>query len=171
MMCSRQVCTTLDEALAGWFCRGVFARTRELAVLQVTARAGCRNIALARTQQVACVFGNETYGRPAESAVPALCDHSRRPKCSSLNLAAVQVLACGYGWRQWKGARAGKARQLAVCARGFLPTSSRDGQAGFFNPRQKTDAVAATVCTRGSRKVNILRSIVKAFQGRKLGRS
>jgi tRNA/rRNA methyltransferase len=89
---------TLDDALRGTaLAIACSARTREIAVEPISARdAAAALIEVARTQQGALVFGNETYGLTTEhvnkcgllAAIPA------SPQYSSLNLAsAVQVFA------------------------------------------------------------------------------
>ena len=89
---------SVDDALRGTaFAVACSARTREMAVPATSAReAAGRAIEVARTQQVAIVFGNETYGLTTEqvnkcgllAAIPA------NPQYPALNLAAaVQVLA------------------------------------------------------------------------------
>ncbi len=91
-----RVCSTLDEALNGVvFSVACTARTRELAVPMVTARAAAaRVIRHVRGGPVALVFGNETFGLTGEevgkcrliATIPADLRYS------SLNLgAAVQV--------------------------------------------------------------------------------
>jgi len=90
--------TTLDDALCGTaFVVACSARAREMAVPATGAReAAARAIEVARTQQTALVFGNETFGLTTEqvnkcgllAAIPA------NPEYPALNLAAaVQVFA------------------------------------------------------------------------------
>jgi tRNA/rRNA methyltransferase len=89
---------TLEDALRGTvFAVACSARTREMAVAATSAReAVARVVEVARTQPVAIVFGNETYGLTTEqvnkcgllAAIPA------NPQYPALNLAAaVQVFA------------------------------------------------------------------------------
>ena len=178
------VCTTLDEALAGvGLAVACSARTRELAVVQVTAREAAADvIALARTQQVACVFGNETYGLTTAEVnrCQLLATIPANPRYSSLNLAAaVQVLAYEMRLAAMEGALAsGKARQLASFEElEGLYAHLEQGmvEAGFFNPQhpKKLMPRLRRLFARARlerEEVNILRGIVKAFQRRKPGR-
>ena len=93
-----RVCASLDEALAGSaYTVACSARTREIAVPMVPAReAAARVIEVAREQQAALVFGNETFGLTGEQVdkCQLLATIPARPEFSSLNVAAaVQVLA------------------------------------------------------------------------------
>lgn len=92
------VCESLNDALSGVaLAVACSARARELAVPQVDARgAAARLAAVAVSQPVALVFGNETFGLTTAqvnlcqmiASIPADADYS------SLNLAAaVQVFA------------------------------------------------------------------------------
>ncbi|MEK6593384.1 MAG: RNA methyltransferase [Pseudomonadota bacterium] len=92
------ICTSLDEALAGAaFAVACSARSREVAVPQATVReAAAQLVAIARTQEVALVFGNETYGLTTAEVNKCrlLATIPANPEYSSLNLgAAVQVFA------------------------------------------------------------------------------
>jgi tRNA/rRNA methyltransferase len=92
------ICTSLDEALAGSaYTVACSARTREIAVPMVPAReAAARVIEVARKQQAALVFGNETFGLTGEQVdkCQLLATIPANPRFSSLNVAAaVQVLA------------------------------------------------------------------------------
>jgi tRNA/rRNA methyltransferase len=93
-----RVCASLDDALAGSaFTVACSARVREIAVPMVPAReAAARVIEVARTQQAALVFGNETFGLSGEEVdkCQLLATIPANPQFSSLNVAAaVQVLA------------------------------------------------------------------------------
>ena len=93
-----RICSSLDEALAGSaYAVACSARTREIAVPMVPAReAAARVIEVARKQQAALVFGNETFGLTAEQVdkCQLLATIPADPQFSSLNVAAaVQVLA------------------------------------------------------------------------------
>lgn len=93
-----RVCASLDEALAGSaFTVACTARPREVAVPMVAAReAAARIVEVARSQSVALVFGNETYGLTAAEVgkCQLLATIPAAPEFSSLNVAAaVQVLA------------------------------------------------------------------------------
>lgn len=92
-----QVCTSLEEALAGTtFATAMTARRRGLAVEPLWAREAAGELAdLARKGDVAVVFGNETAGLSNEEV--SLCMRWAKipsdPEWSSLNLAqAVQVV-------------------------------------------------------------------------------
>ena len=98
LLAQAQVCATLDEALAGVsLAVACTARTREMGAPATDARsAAARLVAVAATQPVALVFGNETSGLTTAqvnlcqliAAIPA------DPQYASLNLAAaVQVFA------------------------------------------------------------------------------
>jgi len=103
---SARVCTSLNEALAGTaFAVACSARRRDIAVPMVDARtAAAEAIAVAQTQPVALVFGNETSGLSNDEvgACGLLASIPVAEDFSSLNVAAaVQVLcyemrmACG----------------------------------------------------------------------------
>jgi tRNA/rRNA methyltransferase len=93
-----RVCGGLDAALAGSaYTVACSARTREIAVPMVAAReAAARIVDVARGQEAALVFGNETFGltqREVEKC-QLLATIPANPRFSSLNVAAaVQVLA------------------------------------------------------------------------------
>ena len=92
------VCKDLDEALTGAALSiACSARPRELAVPQVSVRAAAaRAVAVAQTQPVALVFGNETYGLTTAEVnkCQVLATIPANPGYASLNLAAaVQVFA------------------------------------------------------------------------------
>jgi len=93
-----RICADLDEALGGvGLAIACSARSRELAVPQVSARAAAsRAIEIAQTQPVALVFGNETYGLTTAEVnkCQLLATIPANPDYASLNLAAaVQVFA------------------------------------------------------------------------------
>lgn len=93
-----KVCATLDQALAGVaLAVACSARTRELAVPQVSVREGAmRVIETAGAHRVALVFGNETSGLTTADVnkCQLLATIPANPRYSSLNLAAaVQVFA------------------------------------------------------------------------------
>ena len=95
---SAQVHDTLDEALHGVaFAVACSARLRDISVPAVSAReAAARVIEIARSQEAAFVFGNETYGLTTSEVNKCglLASVPANPEYSSLNLAAaVQVFA------------------------------------------------------------------------------
>lgn len=92
------VCASLEDALAGSaYTVACSARVREIATPMVPAReAAQRVIAVARQQQAALVFGNETFGLTGAQVEKCqlLVTIPANPRYSSLNVAAaVQVLA------------------------------------------------------------------------------
>jgi tRNA/rRNA methyltransferase len=89
---------TLEDALRGTaFAVACSARTREMAVPASSARdAAGRVIEVARAQQAAIVFGNETYGLTTEQVnkCSLLATIPANPEYPALNVAAaVQVFA------------------------------------------------------------------------------
>ena len=98
LLASAKICATLGQALEGvalavaWSARG-----RDLSHAPLDARrAAAETVALAMTNEVALVFGNETAGLANEEVL--LCNRLAHiptmPEFSSLNLAAaVQVVA------------------------------------------------------------------------------
>ena len=174
------VCTSLDEALAGVaFSVACSARSREVAVPAVTAReAAAQVIDVARTQPVAVVFGNETYGlTTAEvnkcrlvAAIPA------NPRYSSLNVAAaVQVFA--YEMRMAAGDAPPQGRPRAMASHdeveGFYgQLEAAMAETGFLNPEHPKKLMprlrrlfARTQLEK--EEVNILRGILKALRNPK----
>jgi tRNA/rRNA methyltransferase len=90
--------SVLDDALAGSaFTVACTARPREIAVPMVDAReAASRAVEVARSQPVALVFGNETFGLTAAEIgkCQLLASIPANPEYSSLNVAAaVQLFA------------------------------------------------------------------------------
>ncbi len=116
-----QICSSLAEALSGvTFAVACSARPRERAVPMVDAREAARQVvAVAATQKVALVFGNETYGLSNDevghcallASIPAAAEYS------SLNLAAA-VQVCCYELRMAAGGALppGPPRALAAGA-------------------------------------------------------
>lgn len=91
-------CETLDEALAGVaFAVGLTSRQRDLAHEVLTAREAAPQIAhYAENQEVALLFGNETYGLSNAELTKCqlLVTIPANPDYPSLNLAAaVQLLS------------------------------------------------------------------------------
>jgi len=109
------VCQSLDEALEGVvFAIGCTARTRELAVPMVTARAAAaRAIRNARSGAVALIFGNETFGLTGEEVGKCrlLASIPADSRYTSLNLGAAVQVFC-YELRQAAlGDRAPRSKQ------------------------------------------------------------
>jgi tRNA/rRNA methyltransferase len=172
---------TLDEALAGVaFAIACTARPREIAVPRVSAReAAAELVSVAQKQQVACVFGNETYGLTAAEVerCQLLATIPANPRYSSLNLAAaVQVLA--YEMRL----AAFDAKPHAVRQRPLAGIEELEAlyshleqamiETGFFNPRHPKKLMPRLRRLFGRSRlepeeVNILRGVLKALQGKK----
>jgi tRNA/rRNA methyltransferase len=182
-----RVCASLDEALAGSaFTVACTARPREVAVPMVAAReAAARIVEVARSQSVALVFGNETYGLTAAEVgkCQLLATIPADPKFSSLNVAAAtQVLAY----------------ELRLAALGATVRNSRAEppehatheeierfyehlersllEAGFLNPRSPKKLMARLRRLFGrtqleQEEVNILRGVIKTLSTPKVRRS
>jgi tRNA/rRNA methyltransferase len=178
------VCSSLDEALRGvGLAVACTARSRELAVPQVNAReAAAEAIALARTQTVAFVFGNETSGlNSAEvSRCQLLATIPANARYSSLNLAAaVQVFA--YELRLAAAANVvtpARPPRLASVDQleGFYAQLERAMvETGFFDPRHPKKLMPRLRRLFGRARlereeINILRGIVTSFQSHKARR-
>lgn len=98
VLAQARVCATLDEALTGVaFAVACTARPRELSMPALDARAAVTRIAaIAATQPVALVFGNETYGLTGAEVnrCQMIATLATNADYSSLNLAAaVQVFS------------------------------------------------------------------------------
>ena len=167
---------TLDAALHGCaFAVGCTARLRDVAVPAVIAReAAARVIEIARTQQVALVFGNETYGLTTEQANKCnlLASIPANPEYSSLNLAAaVQVFA--YELRMAAAAPAPlempAERATHEQVEGFYAHLERAmAETGFLDPEhpKKLMPRLRRLFARAALEpdeVNILRGILKAM--------
>ena len=171
-----QVHESLDEALAGVaFAVACSARTREMAVPATGAREAVqRAIAVARSQPVALVFGNETYGLTTAqvnkcallAAIPA------DPQYSSLNLgAAVQVFSYELRMALGTDEPAVATPELATHEEvegfyGHLETVMAD--VGFLDPehpKKLMPRVRRLFARAGLERdeVNILRGILKAL--------
>ncbi|MFN7085275.1 MAG: RNA methyltransferase [Burkholderiales bacterium] len=171
-----RVCASLDEALSGVaLAVACSARSREIAVPEVTARAAATQlVAVAHAQPVALVFGNETYGLTTEEANKCrmIATIPANPEYSSLNLAAaVQVFA--YELRMAAGAAMprGKPRTMASHEEieGFYAHLEQTMvEAGFFDPGhpKKLMPRLRRLFARAQlekEEVNILRGILKAL--------
>lgn len=143
-----RVCESLNEALSGVaLAVACSARLRELAVPAVDARgAAARLAAVAASQPVALVFGNETFG--LTTAQVNLCQLIATipadPQYSSLNLAAaVQVLAYEVRLAVMRHMPANEAR---LEARSLASHDELEGfyahleraliESGYLNPQQ-----------------------------------
>jgi tRNA/rRNA methyltransferase len=173
------VCTVLDDALRGvGLAIACSARSRELAVPLVTAReAATEAIGVARTQQVAYVFGNETFGLTTAEVnrCQRLATIPANPRYSSLNLAAaVQVFAyeLRLAARGNGAARFDRRPELASFEEleGFYAHLERAMvEVGFFDPRhpKKLMPRLRRLFARAQverEEINILRGIVASFE-------
>jgi tRNA/rRNA methyltransferase len=177
------VCSSLNEALAGVaLAVACSARPRELAVAQVSAReAAAELVAVARTQPAACIFGNETYGLTTAEVnrCQLLATIPADPKYPSLNLAAaVQVFAYEMRHAAMEGApveaKAGRLASFDELEGLYAHLERGMVEAGFLNPEhpKKLMPRLRRLFARArleTEEVNILRGIVKAFQGRRPG--
>lgn len=174
------VCASLDEALAGTSLQFAFtARSRALshAALPVRDAAAAAAVA-ARTQQVALVFGNETYGLSNEEVLRCnrLAFVPTDPEFSSLNLAAaVQVAA----YEIWLAALAGSGGAVAPA----IELASHEDvehfmahleqslyRSGFLhpgNPRRLLDRLRRLFARTGLEReeINILRGMLASWDG------
>ena len=167
---------SLDAALHGVaFAVACTARTRDVAVPAMDAReAAARVIAVAHSQPVALVFGNETYGLTTEEVnkCNVLASIPANPEYSSLNLgAAVQVFA--YELRMAAGhsapTEAVPERATHEQVEGFYDHLERAmAETGFLDPEhpKKLMPRVRRLFARAALEpdeVNILRGIVKAM--------
>jgi len=176
VLAAAKVCDSLDEALAGAaFSVACSARSREVAVPEVTVReAAAQLIEVARTQAVAVVFGNETYGlTTAEvnkcrliATIPA------NPRYSSLNVAAaVQVFA--YELRMAAGGQVPRGEPRVMAGHEevesfYAHLEQTMVETGFLNPEhpKKLMPRLRRLFARAQlekEEVNILRGILKAL--------
>jgi len=174
------VCATLDEALAGVaFAVACSARSREIAVPETTAREAARELVeVARAQEAALVFGNETFGLTTEEVNKCrlLATIPAAPDYSSLNLsAAVQVFAYEVRMAVLGDSAhltAEKARELATHeeVEGFYEHLERAMvEIGFLDPGhpKKLMPRIRRLFARAQlekEEVNILRGILKSFR-------
>ena len=174
---SAKVHASLDRALEGSaFTVACTSRAREIAVPMVSAReAAARVVEVARSQQAALVFGNETFGLTAEevNCCQLLATIPANPQYASLNVAAaVQVFAYELRLAALGGAiPAGKAPELASHEQverfyEHLERAMLDG--GFLNPAHPKKLMPRLRRLFGraqleKEEVNILRGIIKAL--------
>lgn len=174
-----RVCPTLEEALSGVaFAVACSARSREIAVPQVAVReAAGRVVEVARRQQAALVFGNESHGLTTAQVnkCQLLATIPANPRYSSLNLAAaVQVFS--YELRMAateKAASAVRSKPLPLASfeevEGFYAHLERSMIAfGFLDPdhpKKLMPRLRRLFARAGLEKeeVNILRGILKSF--------
>ena len=174
------VCATLDEALSGVaFAVACSARSREIAVPEVSAREAARQVVdVACAQEAALVFGNETFGLTTEEVNKCrlLATIPAAPDYSSLNLAAaVQVFA--YELRM--AAMSEGAAEPPERPRGLASHEEVEGfyehlertmvEAGFLDPGhpKKLMPRLRRLFARAQlekEEVNILRGILKSFR-------
>ncbi len=184
---SARICASLDEALSGSaFTVACTARPREVAVPMVAAReAAGRIVEVARSQSVALVFGNETYGLTAAEVgkCQLLATIPADPKFSSLNVAAaVQVLAyelrlaaLGATVRNSGGKPPEHATHEEI-ERFYEQLERSLLEAGFLNPRNPKKLMARLRRLFGrtqleQEEVNILRGVIKTLATPKPKRS
>lgn len=178
------VCASLDEALSGVaLAVACSARPREVAVPQMAAREAAQQVVrVARAQQAALVFGNETSGLTTADVNKCrlLATIPANPKYSSLNLAAaVQVLAYELRLAAMDGAASGRPRTLACFeeVESFYVDLERTMvEIGFLNPEhpKKLMPRLRRLFARAQlerEEVNILRGILKSFRRPKAARS
>lgn len=179
ILAQARVHETLDEALRGTaLAVACSARSREMAVPATTARVAAQRIVeVAKSQSVALVFGNETYGLTTEQVNKCglLASIPADPEYSSLNLgAAVQVLAYELRMAAYAPEVLEAPRELASHeeVEGFYAhlESSLAGT-GFFDPehpKKLMPRVRRLFARAGLERdeVNILRGILKALSGR-----
>jgi tRNA/rRNA methyltransferase len=172
-----KVSASLDEALHGAvFAVACSARRRDVAVAGTDARtAAARLIEIARTQPVALVFGNESYGLTTEDVnrCQVLASIPANPRFSSLNLAAaVQVFA--YELRMAAGVEPDSASAAPALAthdevEGFYGHLEQTmSEVGFLDPEhpKKLMPRIRRLFARARlepEEVNILRGILKAL--------
>jgi tRNA/rRNA methyltransferase len=173
------VCASLDEALAGAaFAVACSARSREVAVPQATLReAAAQLVEIARTQDTALVFGNETYGLTTAEVNKCrlLASIPANPEYSSLNLAAA-VQVCAYELRMVT--EAGDSAMAGARPRVMASHEEVEGfyrqleqtmvDVGFLNPEhpKKLMPRLRRLFARAQlekEEVNILRGIFKAL--------
>lgn len=187
VLAAATVCASLEEALSGVACAvASTARRRELAVPEVTAREAARRvIEVARTQEAALVFGNETHGLTTAEVnrCGLLATIPANPEYSSLNLAAaVQVFAYELrmaAYEEAGGSASAAPRTLATFeeVEGFYEHLEQAmTETGFFDPRhpKKLMPRLRRLFARAElerEEVNILRGILKALQRRNPGRN
>ncbi|MBI4195361.1 MAG: RNA methyltransferase [Betaproteobacteria bacterium] len=180
------VCAKLDEALSGVaFAVACTARGREVAVAQVAPREAARRVIdVARGQQAALVFGNETYGLTTAEVnkCQLLATVPANPRYSSLNLAAaVQVFAYELRLAAMESAKGGAKAGRRVLAsfeevEGFYAHLERTMvEAGFLDPGhpRKLMPRLRRLFARAQlekEEVNILRGILKAVRHPKVRR-
>ena len=170
-----RVCSGLAEALAGsTFTVACSARTREIAVPMVPAReAAARIVEVARGQEAAIVFGNETFGLTQHQVEKCqlLATIPANPGFSSLNVAAaVQVLA----YEVYLAAREGESaretpRELASfeeLERFYVHLEQTLLDTGFLNPEYNKKLMPRLRRLFGraqleKEEINILRGVLK----------
>lgn len=176
VLAAAQVHDRLEDALRGTaLAVACSRRMREMAVPAVSAReAAARLIETARTQLVAVVFGNETYGLTTEevnkcgliATIPA------NPDYPSLNLgAAVQVLAYELHMAARGEAAGAEPRTLAQhedVESFYAHLESLLMESGFFDPqhpKKLMPRIRRLFARAGLEReeVSILRGILKAL--------
>ena len=172
-----RVCATLGNALAGvTLAVACTARTREMAAPLVDARSAvARLAAVAATQPVALVFGNETFGLTTAQVnhCQLVATIPSDPDYASLNLAAaVQVFAYEVRLALLDATPRPKPRALATQEKieGFFThLESALLDCGFLNPRQPKKLMQRLrrLYARAElepEEVNILRGMIRTLR-------
>jgi tRNA/rRNA methyltransferase len=171
---------TLEDALRGTaFSIACSARMREIAVPQTTVReAAARAIEVARTQEAAIVFGNETSGLKTGDVnqCSLLATIPANPDYSSLNLAAAVQVVC-YELRLAALAEPPEAPRARLASHEEVEGFYRHletvmVEVGFHDPehpRKLMPRLRRLFARAGlePEEVNILRGLLKALSGRK----
>ena len=170
------VCASLAEALHDVaFSVACTARTREIAVPAVTARAAAgRIVEAAWSQAAALVFGNETYGLTSAEVnqCSLLASIPANPDYSSLNLAAAVQVLC-YEARMAAAVAVPPVPQRVLATyeelEGFYAHLERVmGEVGFLDPShpKKLMPRLRRLFARAAleqEEVNILRGLLKTL--------
>ncbi|MBM3359360.1 MAG: RNA methyltransferase [Betaproteobacteria bacterium] len=172
-----RVCADLDEALEGTaFAVACSAREREIAVERVTAREAARRaVRIARTQPVALVFGNETFGLTTAEVNQCrlLATIPADPKYPSLNLAAAVQVFCYELRMAARASTAPRPRRRSLAAHEqvesfYAHLEQTMVERGFLNPEhpKKLMPRLRRLFARAqleTEEVNILRGVLRAL--------
>jgi tRNA/rRNA methyltransferase len=172
-----KVCADLDEALEGTaFAVACSAREREIAVERVTAREAARRaVRIARTQPVALVFGNETFGLTTAEVNQCrlLATIPADPKYPSLNLAAAVQVFCYELRMAARASTAPRPRHRSLAAHEqvesfYAHLEKTMVERGFLNPEhpKKLMPRLRRLFARAqleTEEVNILRGVLRAL--------
>lgn len=177
VLAGARVFASLGEALAGSaFTVACTARPREIAVPMLGAReAAARMIEVARTQPVALVFGNETFGLTAAevnqcqllATIPASAEYSSLNVAAAVQVFAYELRAAVLG----TAVKGGKLRARAThdeIERFYEQLERAMVENGFLNPEHPKKLMPRLRRLFGRAQlekdeVNILRGVVKAL--------